>query len=93
MKSKPLIWILPVALLALGLATWATVQPALAASSRLKSIDFDEDLVEGMNRRPLDSLQSIRDRDRKRRKRHLYRKRASFRSEVLRSVGESAFVR
>ena len=68
---------------------------ALAAPStaRLKAIDFDEELVEGLNRRPLDSLQSIHDgRDRKR-KTHLYRKRSSFRSELARSVRSAALNR
>lgn len=50
-------------------------------SKRGKVIDFEDEVVEGVNRRPLDSLSQISERDRKRRKPHLYRKRASFRSE------------
>lgn len=59
------------------------------AGKRQTVIDFEGDLVEGMNKRPLDSLNQISERDKKRRKTHLYRKRASFRtetSETLRSL-------
>lgn len=47
-----------------------------------KVIDFEDEVVEGMNRRPLDSLSQISERDKKRRKPHLYRKRAGFRTET-----------
>jgi len=49
---------------------------------RQKVIDFEDDVVEGMNKRPLDSLSQISDADKKRRKPHLYRKRVGFRSET-----------
>jgi len=60
------------------------------SDSRLKAIDFEEDLVEGLNKRPLDSLQSLKDRDRRRKAQHLYRKRASYRLEILESVREKS---
>ena len=49
---------------------------------RQKSIDFEDDLVEGMNKRPLDSLNQISERDKKHRKPHLYQKRIGFRDET-----------
>jgi hypothetical protein len=57
-----------------------------AAEKRQKVIDFEDEVVEGMNKRPLDSLSQISEADRKRRKPHLYRKRASFKSETAESV-------
>jgi hypothetical protein len=63
---------------------------ALGAESpkRLKSIDFEEDLVEGLNKRPLDSLQSVSDGRGKRRKSHLYRKRTGYRTEIMERARE-----
>ena len=61
-----------------------TLQDSNAAekgASRQKVIDFDDETIEGMNKRPLDSLSQISEKDKRRHKPHLYRKRASFRSE------------
>ena len=69
-------------LLALSLPAFA----AKETEKRQKVIDFEDELVEGLNRRPLDSLSQISERDKKRRKPHLYRKRASFRSETLETL-------
>jgi hypothetical protein len=52
------------------------------AEKRSKVIDFDDEVVEGLNKRPLDSLNAISERDRKKHKPHLYRKRAGFRTET-----------
>lgn len=63
--------------------------PAFAGKEggkRQKVIDFEDELVEGMNRRPLDSLSQISEKDKKKRKPHLYRKRASFRSETVETL-------
>ncbi len=49
-------------------------------------IDFEDEVVEGMNKRPLDSLNQISERDRNRNKPHLYRKRASFNSETTETL-------
>lgn len=51
-------------------------------SNRSRVIDFEDEVVEGMNRRPLDSLSQISEQERRRRKLHLYRKRAGFKSET-----------
>ena len=44
--------------------------------------DFEDDVIEGMNKRPLDSLSTVADGGKKRRKPHLYRKRVGFRTET-----------
>lgn len=54
---------------------------AHSGDKRQKVIDFEDEVVEGLNKRPLDSLQQLSDQNR-RKKPHLYRKRASFRSET-----------
>lgn len=49
---------------------------------RQKIIDFDDETIEGLNKRPLDSLSQISEKEKRRRRPHLYRKRGSFRSET-----------
>ena len=48
------------------------------AADRRKKIDFEDQLVEGVNRQPLDSLSQLSE-DRASKKYRLYRKRAGFR--------------
>lgn len=48
---------------------------------RKKAIDFEGDVVEGLNKQPLDSLNQINEGDSGRRKNHLYRRTKSFREE------------
>ena len=60
-----------------------SAHPVSAADvQRQKIIDFEDEVVEGMNKRPLDSLNQISDAEKRRRRSHLYRKRAGFRSET-----------
>jgi len=59
---------------------------------RQKVIDFEDEVVEGLNRRPLDSLSQISEKDKKRRKAHLYRKRVSFRSESMETLRTLRYV-
>ncbi len=47
-----------------------------------KVIDFESEVVEGMNKRPLDSLSHISDEEKRRRRPHLYKKRAGFKTEI-----------
>lgn len=61
------------------------------AEKRSKVIDFDDEVVEGLNKRPLDSLSQISERDRKKRKSHLYRKRAGFRTETAEDLRQIHF--
>lgn len=67
-------------LLASGVAM-GSVEPPKA--KRMKTIDFEDELVEGMNKRPLDSLTYLGEKDKDRKKPHLYRKRAGFRGETM----------
>lgn len=58
---------------------------------RAKVIDFDDEVVEGLNKRPLDSLSQISERNKKKKKPHLYRKRAGFRSENAETLRVARF--
>ena len=60
-------------------------EPALAQDSkRSKNINFEDELVEGINRKPLDAFNQISERNKKS-KNHLYKKRSGFsdRDETL----------
>jgi hypothetical protein len=61
--------------------------------SRQKVIDFDDAIVEGLNKQPLDSYSQISEREKKRRKPHLYRKRASFNNETTETLGELRYIK
>lgn len=70
-------------LLIIGVFTgFAAPVVAEAGPKRQKVIDFEDEVVEGMNKRPLDSLNQVSEKDRKKRRPHLYRKRAGFRTET-----------
>ena len=72
---------------ALGFAVEAwTAQPE--GPKRSKVIDFEGELVEGMNKKPLDSLAQITDAERRRRGAHLYRIRRGFRKETAESISD-----
>jgi len=51
-------------------------------NSRQKVIDFEDEVVEGINKRPLDSLNQISEKDKRKNKPHLYKKRGGFKSET-----------
>lgn len=53
---------------------------------RSKRLNFDDDYIETMNKRPLDSLTDLSDADRRRRNIHLYRKRAGFGAETAETI-------
>ncbi|HUP56071.1 MAG TPA: hypothetical protein VM598_01370 [Bdellovibrionota bacterium] len=69
-------------------AAFAVAVPAhgIDDTKRGKVIDFEDEVVEGVNKRPLDSLNQISEADRKKRKPHLYRKRGGFRSETAETL-------
>jgi predicted HicB family RNase H-like nuclease len=72
------------------------VPPNAAAESKekvksSKVIDFEDEVVEGLNKRPLDSLSQISERNRKRHKPHLYLKRAGFRTETEETLRVAKF--
>ena len=60
--------------------------------SHQKVIDFEDEIVEGMNKRPLDSLNQVSEKEKHRRKQHLYRKRVGFRAETNESLHELRYV-
>ena len=64
------------------------VFPAGAGPSRFKVIDFEDELIEGVNKQPLDSLSQISEANRRRKKLHLYRKRVGFKSENAETLRE-----
>jgi len=63
-------------------STWVLVLTVafsqVAVADRQTKIDFEDQLVEGVNRQPLDSLSQLSE-DRNSKKYRLYRKRAGFR--------------
>jgi hypothetical protein len=67
-------------------ALWV-LHPALGdTQKRQKVIDFEDEVVEGVNKRPLDSLNEISERNRLKKKPHLYRKRGGFKSETAENL-------
>ncbi len=50
---------------------------AAEGTKRSKSLNFEDEMVEGINRKNLDSVNQISERD-QRNLQHLYRKRATF---------------
>jgi hypothetical protein len=58
----------------------------LTSNKRTKVIDFEDEVVEGVNRKPLDSLNQISERNGHKKKPHLYRKRGGFKSETAESL-------
>ncbi len=55
--------------------------PTTATAKRSSVIDFEDDVVEGVNRLPLDSLSQLSDKNRLK-KRYLYLKRKGFATEL-----------
>jgi len=64
--------------------------PPQAGKKRAKSLEFDDNVVEGMNKNPLDSLQNIGREDGKSHGR-LYKKRTDFQNEIRQSVQEAGY--
>jgi hypothetical protein len=70
----------------LCVAAWLPARAHADTTKRQKVIDFEDEVVEGVNKRPLDSLNQISERDRRKKKPHLYRKRGGFKSETAESL-------
>lgn len=65
--------------------------PASApVKKRSGKLEFDDNVVEGMNKNPLDSLQNVGREDGKSHGR-LYKKRTDFQSEIRQSVQEAGY--
>jgi hypothetical protein len=58
----------------------------LTSNKRTKVIDFEDEVVEGVNRKPLDSLNQISERNGHKKNPHLYRKRSGFKSETAENL-------
>ncbi len=63
---------------------------ALAVPKRSKVIDFENEVVESMSKRPLNSLSQV-ERDRNRKSPHLYRKRSGFSTETRETLVQSRY--
>jgi len=59
---------------------------------RKKSLSFEDELIEGINKRPLDSLSYVADGNKKKRKRHLYWKRLEFSAATHEKLNELRLV-
>ncbi len=59
---------------------------AFAKGPGLKVIDFDDEVVEGLGQRPLDSVTEIRESARNHPRAHLYHKRVGFRTETAQTL-------
>jgi hypothetical protein len=91
MFSKATKAVLTLALAVATLGLIATFLPIRAlAGSREKVIDFEDALVEGVNRKPYDSLQALSEKERRKRRSHLYHRRLSFQSEIEETLRERA---
>ncbi|MBS1985421.1 MAG: hypothetical protein JST16_14745 [Bdellovibrionales bacterium] len=64
---------------------------ARAESGRTKVIDFENSVVEGINRQPYDSLNQVSDAQKRKNRPHLYRKRAGFSTEIRETLSEMRF--
>lgn len=73
--------------LAFGLSMTASAQDA-----RSKILSFDGDTVEGINKKPFDSLSALSEREKRRKKVHLYRKRAGFPAETETLLDEMSLI-
>lgn len=75
-------------LIATALAIPLPSHGADQAKQLQKVIDFEGDVVEGMNKRSFESASQISEREKRKRKSHLYRKRAGFRGETSETIRE-----
>lgn len=75
--------------LILGLTTSSS---AWGEKKRQKVIDFDDEVIEGVNKRPFDSLSHISDAEKNRKKSHLYRKRGGFSTETTEALKTFRFI-
>ncbi len=53
---------------------------------RSRKLDFEDDYIETMGKRPLDSLTELSEADKRRKHIHLYRKRSGFGGETAETI-------
>jgi hypothetical protein len=64
--------------------------PAAPFSARSKKLDFDDEMIEGMNRNPLDSLTRVGKNDLRNHDR-LYRRKQNFKREIRQTTREMGY--
>lgn len=62
--------------------SYATLPTITQANDRQKELNFEDELIEGVNKRPLDSLNTLGETDREKRRQRLYQKKPDFQSET-----------
>ncbi len=67
-----------------------TITATAWAGERKTKLDFEDQLVEGVNKRPLDSLNSVNDGNGGGKNRHLYRRKIRFDAENRRTLQDLA---
>jgi hypothetical protein len=65
----------------------------ISFSKSSKVLDFEDEVIEGVNKKPLDSLKMLTDKQKKKSNNTLYRKRQGFSYEIKETVMEARFVR
>jgi hypothetical protein len=76
-------------LLALSLflcVTFAFAEGKSSGADRGKQVDFEGEVVEGINRQPMDSLSQVSELDGDQKRQRLYRKRDDIKDEVEESL-------
>lgn len=68
----------------------ATLKATQDAPERRKQLHFEDELIEGMNHNPFDSLEHIANED-LRDNSHLYKKKANFRVEMKQQVRDAGY--
>lgn len=76
-------------LLALSLAMLCS--PALG-NEPTKKIDFEDEVVEGLNKQPLDSFAQISEKNRRKKNMHLYNKKTKFTTENGELIRELRYI-
>ncbi|MBN21280.1 MAG: hypothetical protein CL678_08320 [Bdellovibrionaceae bacterium] len=66
--------------------------PLIAHAERSKVIDFEGAVVEGLNKKPLDSFSQLSEKDKKRKRLHLYKKRKGFRFRTRQTLKEMRYL-
>ena len=79
-------------LMFMGLLSYRSSFAGTAPAKNQKVIDFEGDLVEGLNKQPFDSLSEISEEQKRKGKMHLYRKRKGFRTEVQETIREMRYL-
>lgn len=58
-----------------------------------KKLDFEDELIEGVNKQPLDSLSQVSEKSKRKKQQHLYIKRSNFKRDNEQTLNKLRFVR